>query len=58
MEYTPSVASTTSSTNIPMGSTYIGYYGNNVVRVRSNVGTEAGGNAYNPTSSYDEITKE
>ena len=56
--YTPNVASTTSSTNIPKGSTYIGYSGNSIVRVRTNVGTEAGGNAYNPTSSYDEITKE
>ena len=56
--YTPNVASTTSSTNIPKGSTYIGYSGNSIVRVRTNVGTEAGGNAYNPVSSYDEITKE
>ena len=56
--YFPNVASTTSSTNIPKGSTYIGYSGASIVRVRTNVGNEAGGNAYNPVSSYDEITKE
>jgi type IV pilus assembly protein PilA len=55
--YGASIASTTSSTNIPKGATYIGYTGN-TIRLRTNIGTEAGGSAYTPASNYDEVTKE
>ena len=55
--YTPNVASTTSSTNIPKGGTMLSYSGNRIV-LRTNIGTESGGNAYSPASGYDYITKE
>ncbi len=41
----------------PLGSTSITYSGNNI-RVRTNIGTETGGNSYLPTSGWDEIAKE
>ena len=56
--YAATVPSTSTSTNMPLGATYIGYSGTNIVRVRTNVGNEAGANAYYPASTYDEITKE
>ena len=51
------LASTTLSGTICKGQTSITASGN-TVRVRTNVGTEAGGNAYSPASGYDQVTKE
>ena len=50
--------STSSSTSPLLGATYIGNNGLTVVRVKTNVGTESGGNSYSPASGYDEITRE
>ena len=48
---------TTTSTNPIKGSTTISYTGNRI-SIRTNIGNEAGGNAYSPTSGYDYVTKE
>ena len=50
-------AVTTTSSSPSKGSTMVSYSGNRIV-LRTNIGTEAGGNAYSPTSGYDYITKE
>jgi len=47
----------TTSSSMCMGQTSITAYSNRI-RVRTNVGTEAGANAYAPKSGYDEVTKE
>ena len=54
--YGGSYVTTTTSSPI-LGGTGIGYSGNRIW-LRTNVGTESGGNAYSPTSGYDYITKE
>ena len=48
---------TTTSSSPIKGGSYIGYSGNAII-IRTNVGTESGGNAYLPASGYDSITKE
>ena len=48
---------TTTSSSPVKGATGIGYSGNRIW-LRTNIGTEAGGNAYSPASGYDYITKE
>ena len=54
--YGGSYVTTTSSGPI-QGATMISYSGNRIV-LRTNIGTESGGNAYSPASGYDYITKE
>ena len=54
--YGGSYVTTTSSGPI-QGETMISYSGNRIV-LRTNIGTESGGNAYSPASGYDYITKE
>ena len=54
--YGGSYVTTTSSGPI-QGATMISYSGNRIV-LRTNIGTETGGNAYSPASGYDYITKE
>ena len=48
---------TTTSSGPIQGATMISYSGNRIV-LRTNIGTESGGNAYSPASGYDYITKE
>ena len=48
---------TTTSSSPVKGATGIGYSGNRIW-LRTNIGTESGGNAYSPASGYDYITKE
>jgi len=48
---------TTTSSSPVKGGTMIGHSGNRIV-LRTNVGSESGGNAYSPASGYDYITKE
>jgi len=55
--YGGSSAVTTTSSSPSKGMTMVSYSGNRIV-LRTNIGTEAGGNAYSPTSGYDYITKE
>ena len=52
-----SAATSTTSGNPALGQSTITYSGT-VVRIRTNVGTEAGAAAYAPASGYSEITKE
>ena len=48
----------TTTTSSPVrGGTGIGYSGNRIW-LRTNIGSESGGNAYSPSSGYDYITKE
>ena len=54
--YGGSYVTTTSGSPI-LGGTMISYSGNRIV-LRTNIGTESGGNAYSPASGYDYITKE
>ena len=54
--YGGSYVTTTSSGPI-LGGTMINYSGNRIT-LRTNIGTESGGNAYSPASGYDYITKE
>ena len=54
--YGGSYVTTTSSGPI-QGATMISYSGNRIV-LRTNIGSESGGNAYSPASGYDYITKE
>ena len=54
--YGGSYVTTTSGSPI-QGATMISYSGNRIV-LRTNIGTESGGNAYSPASGYDYITKE
>jgi len=51
-------AATSASTSPALGQTSITSSGASLIRVRTNVGNEAGSNAYSPASGYDEITKE
>jgi type IV pilus assembly protein PilA len=46
-----------SSTSPTLGQTSIYFSGNNL-RVRTNIGTDTGGNSYLPSSGWDEIAKE
>ena len=48
---------TTTSSSPVKGATGIGYSGNRIW-LRTNIGSESGGNAYSPASGYDYITKE
>ena len=48
---------TTTSSSPILGGTGISYTGNRIW-LRTNIGTEAGGNAYSPVSGLDYITKE
>ena len=48
---------TTTSSSQRLGETNIAYSGNRIA-IRTNIGTESGGNAYSPASGYDYITKE
>ena len=50
-------APTTTSSSPVKGGTMLSYSGNRIV-LRTNIGTESGGNAYSPASGYDYITKE
>ena len=50
-------APTTTSSSPVKGGTMLSYSGNRIV-LRTNIGTESGGNAYSPSSGYDYITKE
>lgn len=48
---------TTTSSSPVIGGTMISYSGNSII-LRTNIGSESGGNSYVPSSGYDSITKE
>ena len=50
-------AVTTTSSSPAKGGTMIGYSGNRII-LKTNIGSENGGNYYSPSSGYDYISKE
>jgi len=56
--YSSSVPSAKNSSSTPRLGETVMYGTGNIVRVRTNVGNEAGANVYYPGTGWDEITKE